>query len=339
MAISKKIVCILPQNMKYKKGASAIMVIFVILGVIATAAVVYMAVPKEKAPLGGSTGQGTQEAPVVTTSTTCEVAPSIQYGAVVKYREGTAITDASVLYQVKQADGTWGAVAQAGLSTAITFDQKGTVYRYLINSTTYTDSDLKEVTVDWCGAKPKVTVALKDALDAAADLSFKIINDDDGLLNSLTNNQSLTNNDIIDFEMALRPLSEKGAEDCVLTQIYNVTVYDEVVAKENGANLPVAQGITWMASGTAIPVGYTAKYFTLGNLQNSEQRNLVLHVDVKNVDPSPASGTADIIQYVNCGDSYVDSKTGQLMSGLENDAGAEVVDGTINTLTNTFRVG
>lgn len=329
-----------------KKGKSGIQLQWVIvIGILLiglTLFAAYLFLPRTQVvqtPLTTSPTGEQQTAPVQVTSSSCEIAPSVKFTAVREWSEGTAITDASVLYQVyDESTKTWSKVQQSALDTAITFNEKGAKFRYLLNSTTHADTELQEMTINECGAKPAITVKMKDAMDAAADLTLKIKNYDDDQTNSLSLNDTIDTGQDRDIMLTISPASYKGGNDCVLSMHFNGSTFDALTPKIDGVDLVEYEGGV-SANWFSVTAGWEAYHYKIGDIGNGVDKTIKIFRDVAaSVDPSPTGGLANPVLYVNCEESYIDSLTGELKRGLQNNLKNEVIDGTANTLTTTYYV-
>jgi hypothetical protein len=274
-------------------------------------------------PVGG----GTTTQPIVVKSTNCPYTPTLTFKGFDKYVPGSPLATPSVLYKLNG-----GPITQSAINTAISLS-KGDKVEYLINSSLYTDAR-GSYTMD-CGAQT-VNGEMLNALDQLADLTINVWNEDDGDLNSATNTQPLTNNDVKQLDIRLTPANKKGGKDCIMSFDYNITTYDKV----EFVGMAVAITPTYeTASNTANTVrSFALKAADGGNvIENSEVLKGKVLIDVKDTDPS---GIGSRIFYdVNCADYYVDDNKGTFEYGLEDENGVETVDGTFDTLTGIIYVG
>lgn len=256
-----------------------------------------------------------------TTTTGCALAPSLTPLAADKYAPGSALTTVSFLYRVNGGPITQG-TSGTGITTGLAV---GDNIEYVFNNTAY--SDVHGTSTIACGSN-RIDGNVMDALDANADVDVQFYNTNNGNLNSASDNQSLTNNDVKDLTLKIIPASKKGGKDCIMSLNYNVSTYDQVkVGDFARVNTP-----TYV---TPVNTASQVISYALGNLENSQEVATKLHIDVKNVDPV-AGTTSTITYYINCADWYVNTDTGAFAFGLENQNGAEIVDGTASIITGSL---
>jgi len=288
-----------------------------LMGIVAVVAVIALVMMMNKP--AAQTPAPQPPGPVVNTG--CSLTPQFTMYMADKYIPGTSIAG-TYLYKINN-----GAVQVGTLGTAINVAVGDTV-EYVTNSSVYSDFHGSKTMI--CGTGNREDALVLNDLDADADVTIQLFNSNNGNLNAITDNQTLAANDIKDIDLKITPLSKKGGKDCVMTIDYNSSTYDEIsVAGKTKVSNPTFINV--------LNVANTLRSYQLGTLENAQQLQTTLHVDVKNVEPTN-SGASVITTYINCADWYVNTDTGSFAYGLEDQNGAEVVDGTANIVTEVFYV-
>jgi len=164
-------------------------------------------------------------------------------------------------------------------------------------------------------------------------LNVKVINDDDGNVNAVGANETLGSGDVTTLQFTYQPTFEDAwSPNCrgVLVVEGNATAYDKIIVNgwetapiPNQHSLGAVTDQGWAYYVPLIPIPADGAY---------QKQSASLTIDVADVNPGDATDIT--LSWYDC-DYYRHSSTGKMMTGVEDDANADVGEATFTDIIYT----
>ena len=220
----------------------------------------------------------------------------------------------------------------------VTYGDKIDVY-YAENATGYYAAKQAFVvpcTSSFSTADPALDGDKYKVIANSSSTSWKVqfFNDDDGLLNTAANNESIAAADSANVEMKITWPSKTGLSpygDVVVTCLYNASLYDDLGLSSNEVTVGATPTPTFRANAIS-RAGWNYESWQFGGwaTENAKVVKLNLNIDSDDTnDPHQGSGgagagTSNISCWVDDSDWYKDGVTGAMKLGTESDVDADV---------------